>query len=124
MAVILDIMAVMKLELMKLNVMMRLVLLLSCSASLVAAADLANVHTVYVLKMSQGLDQYLANRLTNDHVFQVVTDPRLADALLTDRIGESFQAKLEELFPSPEAGAAGQRKKMMTPSSAVCLPSR
>jgi hypothetical protein len=84
------------------DVMKRLVLLLSCSAALTCGADLANVHTVYVLKMSKGMDQYLANRLTNDHVFQVVTDPKLADAVLTDRIGESFQAKLEELFPTPE----------------------
>jgi hypothetical protein len=84
------------------DVMKRLVLLLSCCAALACGADLANVHTVYVLKMSKGMDQYLANRLTNDHVFQVVTDPKLADAVLTDRIGESFQAKLEELFPTPE----------------------
>ena len=51
--------------------------------------------------MSKGLDQYLANRLTNDHVFQVVTDPKLADAFLTDRVGESLQSKLEEIFPPP-----------------------
>ena len=75
-------------------------LLLFCSAA--TGAELADVHTVYLLKMSKGMDQYLANRLTNDHVFQVVTDPKLADAILTDRIGESFQTKLEELFPSPK----------------------
>ena len=84
------------------DVMKRLVLLLSCSAALLCGADLANVHTVYVLKMSKGMDQYLANRLTNDGIFQVVTDPKLADAIMTDQIGESFQAKLEELFPNPE----------------------
>src|SRR5450432_2932783 len=82
------------------DVMKRLVLLLSCCAALACGADLANVHTVYVLKMSKGMDQYLANRLTNDHVFQVVTDPKLADAVLTDRIGESFETRLEDLFPS------------------------
>jgi hypothetical protein len=76
-------------------------LLLFCSA--VPSAELADVHTVYLLKMSKGMDQYLANRLTNDHVFQVVTDPKLADAVLTDRIGESFESKLEELFPDPKA---------------------
>jgi hypothetical protein len=56
---------------------------------------------VYVLSMSKGLDQYLANRLANDHLFQVVTDPKLADAFLTDRVGESLQSKLEEIFPPP-----------------------
>jgi hypothetical protein len=57
------------------------------------AADLAGVHKVYVLPMARGLDQYLANRLTTEHVFQVVTDPKTADAVLTDRIGEGFEAQ-------------------------------
>jgi hypothetical protein len=83
------------------DVMKRLLLLLSCSAALLGAAELSGVHTVYVLSMSKGLDQYLANRLANDHLFQVVTDPKLADAFLTDRVGESLQAKLEEIFPPP-----------------------
>ena len=83
------------------EVMKRLLLLLSCSAALLTGAELSGVHTVYVLPMSKGLDQYLANRLTNDHLFQVVTDPKLADAFLTDRVGESLQAKLEEIFPPP-----------------------
>ena len=81
--------------------MKRLALLFSLSATLVCAADLSGVHTVYLLKMGSGLDQYLANRLTKEHLFQIVTDPKLADAVLTDHIGESFQTKLEELFPTP-----------------------
>jgi hypothetical protein len=83
------------------EVMKRLLLLLSCSGALLSGAELSGVHTVYVLSMSKGLDQYLANRLANDHLFQVVTDPKLADAFLTDRVGESLQAKLEEIFPPP-----------------------
>jgi hypothetical protein len=51
--------------------------------------------------MSRGLDQYLANRLTNEHTFQVVTDPKLADAVFTDHIGESFQSQMEALYPPP-----------------------
>jgi hypothetical protein len=82
--------------------MKRLALLFSCSAAIVCAADLANVHTVYVLKMAKGLDQFLANRLASDHVFQIVTDPKLANAVFTEDIGEGFQMKLEELFPTPE----------------------
>jgi hypothetical protein len=84
------------------DVMKRLVLLLSCSGALLGGAELSGVHSVYVLSMSKGLDQYLANRLTNDHVFQVVTDPKLADAFLTDQIGESLQSKLAEIFPPAE----------------------
>ena len=83
------------------NVMKRFLLLLACSGALAFAADLANAHTVYVLSMSRGLDQYLANRLTNGHVFQVVTDPKLADVIFTDRIGDAFLAQLESISPLP-----------------------
>ena len=70
-------------------------------ATLLGAADLASVRSVFVLPMAHGLDQYLANRLTNDHVFQVVTDAKRADAVLTDHVGEALQSRLEELFPPP-----------------------
>src|ERR1035438_6634619 len=83
--------------------MKRIALLFSCSAVLLSAADLATVHTVYLLKMSKGLDQFLANRLIADHVFHIVTDPKLADAVFTDQIGEGFQVKLEEFSPTPES---------------------
>ena len=65
------------------------------------AADLAGVRSVYILQMPRGMDQYLANRLTNDHIFQVVTDPKRADAMLTDQIGAMFEEQLETLLPSP-----------------------
>jgi hypothetical protein len=83
--------------------MKRLALLFCGTATLACAADLTTVHMVYLLKMSKGLDQFLANRLTTDHIFQIVTDPKLADAVFTDQIGEGFQTKLEEIFPTPEA---------------------
>jgi hypothetical protein len=69
---------------------------------LLNAADLPGVRSVYILSMSHGMDQYLANRLTNDHLFQVVTDPKSADAVLTDHIGETFEKELDTLLPSPE----------------------
>ena len=77
------------------------ILLLSCGA-LACAADLASVRSVYILPMRGGLDQYLANRLTNGGVFRVVTDPKLADAVLTDHIGESLESQLEDMSPKPE----------------------
>ena len=82
--------------------MKRFFLLLSCSGMVLYSAELGSVHSVYLLPMSRGLDQYLANRLTNEHLFQVVTDPKRADAIFTDRIGESFEEKLGEILPSPE----------------------
>lgn len=75
--------------------------LFACSAVLACAADLSTAHTVYVLSMSRGIDQYLANRLTNAHLFQVVTDPKLADVVFTDHIGQAFQQQLKSLLAPP-----------------------
>ncbi len=81
--------------------MKRLVFLLGCSSVLLGGAELATVRSVYILPMSRGLDQYLANRLTNEHTFHVVTDPKLADAVFTDHIGESFEGQMDTLYPPP-----------------------
>ncbi|MBZ5610345.1 MAG: hypothetical protein LAP38_18945 [Acidobacteriia bacterium] len=71
--------------------------------SLPAAVNpqLKQVNSVYILGMSGGLDQFLANQLTASGIFQVVTDPQKADAILTDRIGEPLESKLKELYPPP-----------------------
>ena len=84
------------------DVMKRLLLLVAGGGALLCAADLETVRNVYVMPMPRGLDQYLASRLTSDHVFQIVTDPKLADAVLTDRVGENLQAQLENIFPTPK----------------------
>jgi len=83
--------------------MKRLLLLLCCCGAFLRGAELAGAHSVYLLPMARGLDQYLANRLTNDHVLQVVTNAKLADAVFTDRIGEAFETQMEDLFPPPAA---------------------
>lgn len=66
---------------------------------------LLRAKTVYVLPMSHGLDQHLANQLTSLGVLQVVTDPKQADSILTDRLGESFEMKMSELYPPPKPPA-------------------
>jgi len=83
--------------------MKRLALLVSCSAIFAFSSGLTDVKNVYLLRMAKGMDQYLANRLTNEHVFQIVTDPKLADAIFTDQIGTPFESKMTELFPPPPA---------------------
>jgi hypothetical protein len=81
------------------------------------AATLGEVKSVYLFPMSNGLDQYLADRLTRDHIFQVVTDPKAADAVLTDSLGAGFENQLlkmrPELKPVPPAKppAAGDKDK-------------
>jgi hypothetical protein len=51
--------------------------------------------------MSAGLDQYLANQLTEKGILEVVTDPKLADAFFTDSVGQSFESSLAGIFPPP-----------------------
>jgi hypothetical protein len=72
------------------------------------SAVAANVHPglnevkrVYLLPMTSGLDQYLANQLTRVGRFEVVTDPANADAIFTDRLGPSFEQKWNEMYPPP-----------------------
>ena len=60
---------------------------------------LSRVHTVYVVGMSSGLDQYLSNRLTSNGIVWIVLDPARADAILTDRLDEIFWAWLNERYP-------------------------
>ena len=70
-------------------------------AGIAPCADLADIKTVYMLPMSNGLDQYIAIRLTTGTSLQVVTDAQKADAVMTDRIGEAFEEKLNELYKPP-----------------------
>ena len=63
-----------------------------------SAAGLGDIKTVYVLPMSSGLDQYVAQQLSADAVLLVVTDPQKADAVLTDHLGETFEQSLADLY--------------------------
>jgi hypothetical protein len=78
------------------------------SAMVCFSAFAANIHPgllevkkVYLLPMTSGLDQYLANRLTRTGRFEVVTDPANADAVFTDRLGPAFEDKWNEMYPPP-----------------------
>lgn len=77
---------------------------IACAAAcLLPAADLGNVHTVYLLPMANGFDQHLANHLASSGAFQVVVDAKKADAVFTDRLGEAFELRLKELLADPAA---------------------
>ena len=91
--------------------MKRLLPLLCLSGLFLGGAELSGVHSVYVMPMARGFDQFLANRLTSDHVVQVVVDAKLADAVLTDKIGEALTEKLDEVSPAPKAAAATEKDK-------------
>jgi hypothetical protein len=68
--------------------------------------DLTQVKTVYILGMANGLDQFLANRLTNTGAIWIVLDPINADAILTDRLDEDFWKWLTHRFPRTSANPA------------------
>jgi hypothetical protein len=58
--------------------------------------------TVYVLPMAGGFDQFLAECLTYKQVMRVVTDPKIADTVLTDHLGEAFEQKMAEIHPKDD----------------------
>jgi len=66
-----------------------------------ANAEIFGVKTVYLLPMAGGLDQYLALQLSSGGLLQVVTDPKKADAILTDAIGTRLEDSLTELYGAP-----------------------
>ena len=77
----------------------------------VAFGQLKQVQSVYILPMGGGLDQYLATRMVEQHLLQVVTDPQRADAVLVDRIGEGLEEKLTELYPDEKKKAEMEKDK-------------
>ena len=79
---------------------------LSCAllAALLASGapnpQLTEIHSVYLMPMSGNLDQFLAVQLNASNIFLVVTDPKRADAVFTERIGVPFEEALKELYAS------------------------
>jgi hypothetical protein len=71
-------------------------------AAMALNAQTAGVRSVYILPMAGGLDQFLAGELTREHAIQVVADPKTADAVLTDQLGEGFERKLAKIHPRDE----------------------
>jgi hypothetical protein len=74
------------------------------------AADLPAVESVYLLPMSNGLDQHLANRLAASGLFRVVADPKQAKAIFTERLGEVFEERLKTLLAPAEPKPSTQNK--------------
>ncbi len=92
------------------NQMKRFLLIFSCLCAIAGAAELSGVRTVYVTPMPRGLDQFLANRLTTGNVLKVVVDPKLADAILTDRLGETLNTTLDEVAAAQKPAPAPDEK--------------
>jgi hypothetical protein len=98
-------------------------LLLAVGAAAISSVDLGNVHTVYVLPMAHGLDQYLASTLTSEHVFVIVSDPKMADAVLSDHVNSALQQKLDiMLAPPPAAKSDSKAEKDEGPKGTILEP--
>jgi len=103
---------------------MKPALLLLCCLGL-AAGELSGGRHVYLLPMSHSLDQFIANRLTREHVMQVVTDPARADTVLTDQVGEALEDRLKTLYPPPAPPPAEAKPRVKdTPDAAKAEDSK
>jgi hypothetical protein len=72
--------------------------------TVLGAAQTPGPRSVYILPMAGGFDQYLAGQIVRGHAMQVVADPKAADAVLTDRLGEAFEMNFAKIRP-PAADA-------------------
>lgn len=72
--------------------------------------ELTDVKTVYLLPMTYSLDQFLAIRLTKGGVIQVVTDPKLADAIISEHIGTGLEEQLKSLYGEKKSEDADKDK--------------
>jgi hypothetical protein len=94
---------------------MRLFSVLACllfSVTLLAqspAEELTTVKSVYVQGMGSGFDQYLVTRLAAAGILRVVTHPKDADAVFTDKVGKSLESFIDELN-APEKPAGEEEK--------------
>jgi len=71
--------------------------------------------TVYILQMSNELDQHLASRLTNGRVLSVVLDPAQADAVLTDSIDAAFWKWMQRTYPAETSTSAAEHASTTVP---------
>ncbi len=83
-------------------------------ATFCSAAQLKDVKSVYFYPMPGGLEQHLASRIVRDHVYQVVSDPKLADAVFTDSISDAFLYKLDHINMPPAPAANSGTLSSMT----------
>jgi len=80
--------------------------------------ELLQVKSVYLLPMHFGFDQYLANEISRMGIVRVVIDPAQADAVLTDRLGDALEQKLDEIMPRPAPAGAKTAESTATKPAA------
>jgi hypothetical protein len=86
--------------------------ILLCAAVFADEAHLSpRFRTVYIMAMSNSLDQHLASRLSSAHILWVVLDPSSADAVLTDSLDDPFWMWLQKNYPAANTVPVTDRPK-------------
>ncbi len=63
-------------------------------------AQLRDAQPVYFWPMQHSFDQYLAEAVNTADALTVTFDPKLAAAIMTERIDANFLEAMEEIFPT------------------------
>jgi hypothetical protein len=67
--------------------------------------------TVYILAMSNALDQHIASRLSSTRVLWVVLDPASADAVLTDSLDDAFWTWMQRAYPLTNVSSTAEHPR-------------
>ncbi len=65
--------------------------------------------TVYIMPMTNSLDEHLASRLTSNRVLWVVLEPASADAVLTNTLDDNFWTWLARNYPATADSATAAK---------------
>jgi hypothetical protein len=107
---------------MRIQTLIPIAALLLCAPLIAVDGKLSpRFRTVYILEMSNGLDQHLSNRLTSSRVMWVVLEPTSADAVLTESLDEPFWTWLAHTYPRA-AGATPATQDASGAESATPTP--
>jgi hypothetical protein len=90
---------------------MKFLVLSLLAAGFCSAAQLKDVKSVYFYPMPSGFEQLLASRIASEHVYQVVSDPKLADAVFTDSLSDAFLYKLDHIQTPPKPVTPGSMER-------------
>jgi hypothetical protein len=103
---------------------MKFVFGLLLGAVFLKAAGIGEIKTVYVFPMHNSLDQYLVSRLAQTHTFEVVSDPKLADAVFTDSVGPTFQSAFNKQVLDGKVDASEMPHGFRSSRSTIFLVSK
>lgn len=75
-------------------------------------AELSGVQVVYVLPMGNGMDQFIAHQVALHGLYQVTTDPRQAEAFVSDYVGTTFEMRVDDLIKAAREKAEKEAEEL------------